>query len=454
MIDPPAQQTDLIYRLDDRPTPAKSTLAALQHVVASVVGIVVVPLIIAHGLQLNQNESTYLVSMALIISGVATFIQSHRVGPIGSGLLTLQGTNFSFVAPLIAGGLAIRDGGGDTNAMLAAIFGTCLVGCLVEIGLSRCIGQIRRIITPTVTGVIITVIGISLVGVGFASLAGGTGAADFGSPSNLAVGAVTIFVIVIGFSQRNQLIRIAAILIGILVGTAVTALVIGIDVSTLADQPFITVPTPFKYGIDFRFDLFVPVAILYVVTAIETAGDITANSVIAGEPIRGPIYLKRIQGGILADGVNSAIAAVFNAFPNTTFAQNNGVIQLTGIASRYVALFIAPILVILGLFPVVGALFVLIPQPVIGGAMVLLFGSIAVAGIRLIASEPFDRKRILVMSVSFGLGMGSALVPDAFQQLPAIVRSVTNSPIALSALSAILLTLILPEPKQGTTETG
>ena len=448
MSDKRGHGTDLIYRLEDKPTLVKSLLAALQHVMASVVAIIVVPLIIANGLSLDVDETTYLLSMALVVSGVATFIQSHRIGPIGSGLLTLQGTNFSFVATLIAGGLAIQAAGGDTEAMLAAIFGTCLVGCLIEIFLSQIIDHVRKIITRTVTGVVVTVIGLSLIEVGFASLAGGTGAADFGSLENLALGTITIAVIVAAFAQRNSLIRLSSVLIGIIVGSLVAAMLGQFDTSALVNEPAFTVPIPFKYGIGFNLELLVPVAILYLVTAIESAGDITANSMIAGEPVVGPIYLKRIKGGILGDGVNSAIACVFNAFPNTTFAQNNGVIQLTGIASRHIAYFIAPILVVLGLIPVFGALFVAIPQPVIGGAMVVLFGSIAVAGIRLLSSITFDRKRILTISVSLGLGLGSALEPGAFQALPSIVRSVTGSPIALAGLSAILLTLVLPEPKQ------
>lgn len=453
MSDRLGEATDLVYRLDDRPGPIRSVLAALQHVMASVFAIAIVPIIIAHGLHLGADETAYLVSMTLIVAGVTSFIQTRRIGPVGTGLLTLQGTSFSFVATLIAGGLTIRAAGSDANDMMAAIFGTCLVGSLAPIILSRFITKIRRIITPTVTGVVTTVIGLSLISVGMSSMAGGAGAGDFGSLENLALGAVTIFVIVVGFAQRNPLARIAAILIGILVGTAIAAFVTSIDVGTLANHPVITVPTPLKYGFGFRLDLLLPVVILYVITSLETAGDVTANSVISGEPVKGPVYIKRIQGGILGDGVNSAIASVFNAFPNTTFAQNNGVIQLTGIASRHVALFIAPILILLGLFPVVGALFVLVPQPVIGGAMLLLFGSIAVAGIRLIASEPIDRNRILVMAVSFGLGMGTALVPDAFQELPSIARSVVNSPIALSGVSAILMTLVLPEPKQVTSRT-
>ncbi|MEM7444264.1 MAG: nucleobase:cation symporter-2 family protein [Pseudomonadota bacterium] len=445
MSNPQESASDLLYRLEDRPDVARSFLAALQHVLASIVGIVVVPLIIANGLSLGASETAYLISMALVISGVGTFVQSRRIGPIGAGLLTLQGTNFSFVATLIAGGLSMRAAGADTNAIMAAIFGTCLAGCLIPICISQFILPLRRIINSAVTGVVVTTIGLSLIEVGFTSMAGGSGASDFGSLLNLAIGTFTIAAIVAAFATRSPFVRLTAVLIGVAAGTVLASIMEGIDLSSLANQPVVTVPAVLEFGLDFEFDLFVPIAIIYLVSAMESAGDITANSIIAGEPTKGPTYLRRVRGGILGDGFNSAIASVFGVFPNTTFSQNNGVIQLTGIASRHVALFIAPILMLMGLIPEVGALFVAIPQPVIGGAMVVLFGSIAVAGIRLLSSAPFDRKRVLVLAVSLGLGMGAALVPEAFQDLPAIARSVTGSPIALSGLAAIVLSVAIPD---------
>lgn len=448
-----AADTGLIYRLDDRPDAVRSLLAAVQHLLASVVAIVTPTLVIGSALDLGAHLP-FLVSMALIVSGVGTFIQSHRVGPVGSGLMTLQGTSFAFVAAIIAAGLAVKQRGGGAEAMLAMIFGLCLAGSLIEVIVSQFVDRLRRIITPTVTGVVITVIGLSLVQVAVSDVAGGTGSADFGNPGNLLFALIVIAVIVAANLQPNRNLRIAAVLAGLVAGCAAAAPFGLIDLGTLADQPLVTVPTPLRYGLAFDPLLFVPIGFIYLITAIEATGDLTANSVIAGEPIEGPVYLRRIRGGILGDGVNSAIAALFNTFPNTTFSQNNGVIQMTGIASRHVALYTAPLLILLGLFPVVGAVFTVIPKPVIGGALLVLFGSIAVAGIRILSNQTFDRKRIIIVSVSLGLGLGVTLVPDAVAGLPEAVRSIVGSGITLSGLTAILLTLVIPEPQRAASDGG
>ena len=155
--------------------------------------------------------------------------------------------------------------------------------------------------------------------------------------------------------------------------------------------------------------------------------------------------MKRIKGGILADGINSGLAAIFNTFPNTTFSQNNGVIQMTGVASRHVGMYIAAILVVLGFFPIIGSAFLLVPKPVLGGATLVLFGTIAVAGIRILATQEIDRRKVYIMAVSFGMSLGVTLVPDALQHLPVFLKQVVATPITLAGLSAIILSLVLPE---------
>jgi xanthine permease XanP len=217
------------------------------------------------------------------------------------------------------------------------------------------------------------------------------------------------------------------------------------DISALGTQALITVPIPLRFGLSFDFALFLPIAFIYLITAIETAGDLTATSIISGQPVQGEIYIRRIRAGILGDSLNSTVAALLNAFPSTTFSQNNGVIQLTGVASRHVGLYIAAILVVLGLFPVVGGAFTILPKPVIGGAMLILFGSITVAGIRIIASSPITRKAIYVMALSFGFGLGVALVPEAISGLPDFLQKTIGSPIIVAGLVAIFTTLVLPE---------
>ncbi|WP_339109290.1 nucleobase:cation symporter-2 family protein [Thioclava sp. GXIMD4216] len=440
-----ADHVSLIYKLEDRPPPARAALAAFQHILAAIVGIVSPTLVIGGVLGLGE-QVPYLISMAIFVSGVATFIQCRRIGPVGSGLLSLQGTSFAFLGAILAAGMSVKARGGTPEDILAMIFGLCLVGCLVEIVLSQFMDRLKRIINPTVTGIVITIIGLSLVKVGFTDFAGGAMAGeDLGQPVNLLLGAIVTAVVLICTFTGKPMLRIGAIMIGLVVGTLVAAGLGMVSLAPLAKAPVFALPIPFRYGLDFDFGLFVPVAFLYLVTAIETSGDLTASSVISGQPVAGPLYLKRIKGGVLGDGVNSGLAAIFNTFPNTTFSQNNGVIQMTGVASRYVGLYAAAILVILGFFPILGAVFTLIPKPVLGGATLVLFGTIAVAGIRILASQPMDQRQVYIMAVSFGLGLGVTLVPEATQHLPVLLKQVVATPITLSGLSAILLSLILPE---------
>ena len=451
MSDAGIESGALIYGLDDRPAPPAAALAAVQHILASIVGIVTPTLVIGGVLGLGA-EIPYLIAMSLFVSGVATFIQCRRIGPVGSGLLSVQGTSFAFLGPVLAAGFAVKGGGGGPTEMLAMIFGLCLAGCLVEIVLSQFIDRLGRIITPTVTGIVITVIGLSLVKVGFTDFAGGANAGEsLGAPVNLLMGAVVVAVILVMTFMGSPMLRISAIMIGLIVGLVLAVVLGQVDFSSLGQGPVVALPQPLRYGLDFDIGLFIPVAFVFLVTAIETSGDLTANSVIAGQPVKGPLYLQRIKGGILADGVNSGLAALFNTFPNTTFSQNNGVIQMTGVASRHVGLYIAGILVVLGFLPVIGQAFLLIPKPVLGGATLVLFGTIAVAGIRILATQEIDRKKVYIMAVSFGLGLGVTLVPEATQNLPDFLRQVVATPITLAGLSAIILSLVIPETEETAT---
>ena len=444
----PKDATGLLYGLEDRPDFAASLVGAIQHVLASVVAIVMPTLVIGKALGLG-DEIPHLISMSLIVSGIGTFIQSHRIGPVGSGLLSLQGTSFSFVGPIIAAGMAYKTTGHTSEQILALIFGLCLAGCLVEIGISQFITSLTRIITPAVTGSVITVIGLSLIKISFTDLIGSEESSSASGLTNLAVGFLVVAVIVWLSVLTNFWLRIMGVMAGVGIGFAVSWSLGMVDFARLSSDAWIAVPQPLKYGLDFDWVYFVPSMLVYVITTIETTGDLTANSVISGEPVAGDIYLSRIKGGVLGDGINSGLAALLNTFPNTTFSQNNGVIQVTGIASRHLAGYIAVILITLGLFPVLGSALQLIPRPVLGGATLVLFGSIAVAGIRILASQPFSRKQIFVVALSIGSGLGVAMVPEVLKPLPTSLGNVFESPITTSGVIAIVATLLLPgDPKE------
>jgi xanthine permease XanP len=299
-----------------------------------------------------------------------------------------------------------------------------------------------------VTGIVITSIGISLIKVGMTDLAGGLNSPDFGSPANLMLGFFVIAVIVLMNISSNNWVRLSSIVVGLISGFGVAALTGMLTPSDLLPSAAISVPIPFKYGFNFELAAFIPLAVIYIISSVETTGDITANCVISGQPIAGESYIQRIKSGVLGDGINSMIAAVLNSFPNTTFSQNTGVIQLTGIASRHIGMYIAGILVFIGLFQGVGDILQQIPKPVLGGATLVMFGTVAAAGIKILASEYIDRRKMIIIAVSLGLGLGLALVPDVFAKTPDLVQNIFSSAAATAGLTAMLLSLILPELKE------
>lgn len=426
----------LIYGLNDRPPLRETVFAALQHLLAIFVAIITPPLIIANAIQLDQETTSFLVSMSLMVSGVATFIQCRRLGKIGCGLLCIQGTSFSFIGPIITAGLA----GG-----LPAIFGATVAGSVVEMFVSRILKYARRIITPLVSGIVVTLIGMSLIKVGIISCGGGDASTpDFGSLQNIGIALMVLVLIIIFNRSSNRFLRMGSIVIGLIVGYAVSWWLGMVDFSSIQSYAGINYPQPFKYGLSFDFSSILGLGLVYLITSIEAYGDITANSLISEEPVEGETFIQRAEGGILADGFNSMIAGLFfSSFPNSIFAQNNGMIQLTGVASRYVGYFIAALLIILGVFPAIGNVFSLMPAPVLGGATLLMFGTVAAAGIRIIASQTINRKATLVMAISFAMGLSVEMVPDILKQLPDSLQSIFSSGITTGGLTAIITNMVI-----------
>jgi len=449
---------DLIYQLDDKPGAKESFFAAFQHVLASFIGIVTPTLIIGSVLGLG-DEIPYLISMALFISGIGTIIQAKSPMGLGAGMICVQGTSFAFLSSILAAGFIAKAKGGGPDEILSLIFSITILGAFIEIIVSRYIDKLKRILTPIVTGSIITIIGISLIQVGFTDLAGGFWLLEhkpeeFASFENLFLGGLVMATVIISHKSTNQWIRLSSIVIGMIVGFIAAMFMGKIDYHLLSQvHSFISIPVPFKYGFSFDLSAFIPVALIYLITAMETSGDITANCSISKQPIHGKSYIKRIKQGILADGVNSVLAGVFNTFPNSTFSQNNGVIQLTGNASRYIGVWIGIILMVLGLFPYVGALLRTIPNPVIGGVTIIMFATVMVAGLKVLHNVNLDRKNMMILAVSFGMGIGVMLVPEVVNAISTniggtagtIFKNVFGSAVTTTGLTVVSMTLYLGE---------
>ncbi|TQP06014.1 uracil-xanthine permease [Vibrio cholerae] len=448
MTQPTSRKADLVYQLNDRPPLPQTLFAALQHLLAMFVAVITPSLIICQSLGVPADQTNTIISMSLFASGLSSFIQIRTFGPIGSGLLSIQGTSFNFLGPIIGAGLALKAGGADIETMMAAIFGTILVASSAEILLSRVLQFAQRVITPLVSGIVVTLIGLTLVQVGLISMGGGYAAmadGSFGSLDKLALAGTVLAIIVLLNRARNPYVRVASIVIAMLVGYVMAYLMGMVNTDNLAQTQLIALPIPMQYGLGFDWSLFIPLVLIFLITALEAIGDITATSEVSGEPVKGPVYMKRIKGGVLADGLNSALAAVFNSFPNSTFSQNNGVILLTGVASRYVGYFIAGMLVLLGLFPGVASFVQLIPEPVLGGATIVMFGTIAAAGVRIISRVDLDRRAILIMALSFSMGLGIAQKPEILQFMPEFIKNLFSSGVAAGGITAIVLNLLLPE---------
>ena len=427
----------LLYGIKERPPLREAFFAALQHLLAIFIAIVTPPLIIAGALGLDHETTGFLVSMALFASGLSTFIQCRRIGGVGTGLLCIQGTSFSFIGPIISTGML----GG-----LPLIFGVCIAAAPVEMVISRLLRYTQKVITPLVSGIVVTLIGMSLIKVGIIACGGGTAAREagtFGNPGYLGLAALVLALIVLFNRSRNRYLRMSSIFIGLGTGYLIAWWAGMIDFASVQHYGGINLPVPFKYGLAFDLSSFIAIALIFVITAIEAYGDITANSLISGEPVKGERFIKRASGGILADGMNSMLAGIFNSFPNSVFAQNNGIIQLTGVASRYVGYYIAGMLMILGLFPAIGLVFSLIPEPVLGGATLLMFGTVAAAGIQIIASQRIGRKEVLVIALSLSFGLSVELVPEVLDKMSITVRNIFSSGITTGGLTAILSNLLI-----------
>lgn len=422
----------LMYGINDKPKLTMQILLGLQHIFAAFGGIIVVPLVIGSALGFDAATSTALMSATILAAGIATFIQSKGIGPIGSKTACIMGTDFTFATPAIAVG---------SVAGLPGIIGATILGALVEVILSFFIKPIMKFFPPLVTGTVICLIGLTLLPVSIDWAAGGSGASDYGSMINIAIAAfVMIFTILLNHYGKG-IISSASILIGMIVGYIICIPLGMIDFSTVKEASWISFPKIFQYGVDFNFKYVIPFIPAYLVTTIETVGCLKAISQVSGIKDNP----KRIGKGVLSDGVGSAIAGCLGTFPNTSFSQNVGIIPLTKVASRYVAIMAGILLVILGLLPKFAALINIMPQPVLGGVGIVMFGTVAAAGIQTLSSVKLTNKNLLVIATSIGLGLGVTFRPEILSSLPEWMTMIFSSGISTGTIVALVLNIILKE---------
>ena len=261
----------------------------------------------------------------------------------------------------------------------------------------------------------------------------------FANADNLILSGTVLVLIILLNRVKVTWIKSASILIALVVGYALAGFMGLLNFSALHNAPVFQIPKPMHFGLSFSWSLFIPMIFIYLVTSLEAIGDVTATSKISKQAVEGPEWMTRVKGGVLVNGANSFLAGLFNTFPSSVFAQNNGVIQLTGIASRHVGLWIAALLVLLGLFPVVPAVIQAVPEAVLGGAVIVMFGSVAASGINILSGTTLDRRALLIIAVALGLGLGIAQVPQYLEHMPELIRNIFSSGVATGGIAALVL---------------
>ena len=420
------------HEVDRVPPFGQLAALGLQHVLAMYAGAVAVPLIVGNAMGLSQADIGYLIGADLLVSGVGTLIQCLGFWRFGVRLPLMQGCTFAAVTPMVLIGTT---GGG-----LTAIYGAVIVSGLLMILLAPAWGRLLRFFPPLVTGTVITIIGVSLLPVAVNWAAGGVGAPSYGQPRNLALAAVVLLIVLLIQRFAPPMLSRISVLLAIVVGTLVAIPFGFTDFSGVGDAAVFGVSTPFHFGLPtFEVAAIVSMAVVTLVTMTETTGDILA----VGELVDRPPTAAALADGLRADGLSTVLGGVFNTFPYTAYAQNVGLVGLTRVRSRYVVAFGGGILVVLGLLPVLGELVAAIPMPVLGGAGIAMFGTVAASGIRTLSGVSFaDNGNLIVVAVSLGVGLVPVAAPTIYEHFPLWFRTIMESGISAGCLTAILLNIL------------
>lgn len=422
--------------VNDMPPVTKAVPLGIQHVLAMFVGNVTVPLIIAGAMDLPGETVIFLIQATLFVSGIATLVQALGFGPLGARLPLVMGTSFGFVPVLLPIAL---------NLGLPAALGATLCAGLTIALVGAFLPWVRFLFPPVVTGTFVIMIGVILLPVGFAYAGGGFGAADFGGSHHLLLAGL-VFAVTLGCHQfARGFWSEAAPLIGLVAGFA-TAMAVGmVDLAKVTEANWLALPQPLAIGIEFHWAAILPMVLLALVTCAESIGDIVGTT--AGGLNREPTE-RELSGGVMADGVASMLAAVFNAFPQISFSQNVGMVVLTGVVSRYVVAIGGGFLLVAGLLPKLGALISSIPNAVLGGAVLIMFGMITSAGIKMLSQVPFDKRNMVIIGVSLSVAIGLPAHERLLAGAPAHVRAMLESGLIPGALCAMTLNLLLPNGRR------
>ncbi|WDM58595.1 purine permease [Pseudomonas sp. NEEL19] len=417
----------------------------LQHVLTMYGGIVAVPLILGQAAGLNGGEIGMLIAASLFAGGLATLLQTLGLPFFGCQLPLVQGVSFAGVATM--GAILSSEGGGGLPGVLGAVMAASLIGFLITPVFSR----ITKFFPPLVTGIVITTIGLTLMPVAARWVMGGNSASpEFGSVANIGLAALTFAIVLLLSKLGSASISRLSILLAMVVGTLIAWALGMADFSKVTEGPMFAFPTPFHFGMpEFHIAAILSMCIVIMVTLVETSADILA----VGEIIDTKVDSKRLGNGLRADMASSILAPIFGSFTQSAFAQNVGLVAVTGVKSRYVVATGGLILVVLGLLPIMGRVIAAVPTPVLGGAGIVLFGTVAASGIRTLSKVSYKNNvNLIIVAASLGFGMIPIAAPTFYHQFPNWFETIFHSGISSAAIMAILLNLIFNHFTTGNSE--
>lgn len=440
---------EALFQLSGIPPLGMSISLALQHLVAMIVGCVTPAIIIANALGLPQSERVLLIQVSLVMSAVTTLIELFPIGgKLGSGLPVMFGISFAYLPSMQA-----IVGGGD----IATIAGAMVIGGIVAAVVGVFVKKIRRFFPPIITGTVVFTIGLSLYPTAINYMAGGAGntyevvvlrkgltsALVHGSWQNWAVAAFTLIVVMVMSNKGKGICKLAAILLGMIAGYIVAAVFGMVDLSEVRDAAWFSLPRFMHFGIKFEFSACIALALLFAINAIQAIGDLTATTV--GGLNREPTD-QELQGGIVTYGLTNMLSAFFGSLPTATYSQNVGIVTTNKVVNRVVFALAGGFLLLAGLIPKFSAILTTIPQCVLGGATITVFSTIAMTGMKLIASETISPRNTTIVGLSAALGVGISQSSSALSQFPESITIIFGkTPVVIATIMAVLLNLILPQ---------
>ena len=429
-----AASMDNIYKLNGKVPVAKAIPFGLQHILAMFVANIAPILIVAGVCNISEQEKATLIQCAMLIAGIGTLIQLFPVWRIGSGLPIVMGISFTFVSIFSYIGATYGYG---------AIMGAVLIGGIIE----GCLGLLAKywtkIITPIVSASVVTAIGFSLLSVGASSFGGGTGAEDFGSVKNWILGSITLLCCILFNLFAKSYWKQLSVLFGLVVGYIVAIPMGMVDFSSLSSTAIISFPQFMPFKMEFNIHAIVSVTLIFLVSATETIGD---TSALASSGLGRDVTAKETAGSIACDGFISSISSLFGCLPITSFSQNVGLVAMTKVVNRFTIGTGAVIMILAGIFPIFGAVLATLPNAVLGGCTIMMFGTIVVSGLQMVSKCGFSHRNITIAALSLSVGIGFTQVPEVFAVFPKIVQTVfAENCVAVVFVVALLMNLILPK---------